>query len=237
MENYKLEISPLFQPQQNHPSFTSEMTCHLKNWPRHYPQSRRIEKRSSNWGWKQQHPNQKGKKDDDNYEDYSDEQNNFEEKAAQEKVDNDDKNKANHVVQDPQDPDYDANDGLKGIFIDIESGEVTVMKPVAELTSFLPKKEDVPSAEEMVDLDDLLLDEDGDGVADKEVKRKSEIFSQIQTELKKNYDKMKKDHERVEAKKRRKEILASKGMDESVDVVSKYFDMVEDDDDNDEPKS
>jgi small-conductance mechanosensitive channel len=119
--------------------------------------------------------------------------------------------------------------GLKGIFIDIDSGEVNVLKPVAELTSFEPKKE---SSEEEYD---EYEDGDGDGIADADMKKKQEIFDQIQTELKKNYDKMKKAHERAEAKKRRKEALvAKKAMVESMDVVSKYFDMV---DDTDETKA
>jgi hypothetical protein len=97
-------------------------------------------------------------------------------------IDKNDKDKAEDETErvDKNDEEYDDNDGLKGIFIDIDSGEVNVLKPVAELTSFEPKKE---SSEEEYD---EYEDGDGDGIADADMKKKQEIFDQIQTELKKN---------------------------------------------------
>lgn len=112
-------------------------------------------------------------------------------------------------------------DGVKDIFVDIESGEVSVLKPVASLISFAPKKEESSEEEEV----DYYEDEDGDGVADADMKRREQIFDAIQKQLVRNFEKMKKAELRAEAKKRRKQELAEKGMDESIDVVTKFFDI------------
>lgn len=135
------------------------------------------------------------------------------------KKENDDKER--------KDSDEDENDEEgKDIFVDIESGEVSVLKPVASLVSFNPKQEEASDEEEV----DYYEDDDGDGVADADMNRKEHIFAAIQKELVKNFEKMKKTQQRAEAKKRRKQELAEKGMDESIDVITKYFDQVKDDD-------
>lgn len=123
-----------------------------------------------------------------------------------------------------KDSDEDDEDGeeMKDIFVDIESGEVSVLKPVASLVSFDPKNQEASDEEEV----DYYEDDDGDGVADADMKRKEHIFEAIQKELVKNFEKMKRKQQKAEAKKRRKQELVNKGMDESMDVVTKYFDLM-----------
>lgn len=104
------------------------------------------------------------------------------------------------------------------IFVDIESGEVSVLKPVAQLDAFEPEKEKV-----LTEFDD----EDGDGIPDIHMRREEDIFAKLQDDLVKSYEKMQQAKLKLQSKKRRKEVLAAKGMDETVDMVSKYFDLKE----------
>ncbi|CAL8121648.1 unnamed protein product [Orchesella dallaii] len=126
----------------------------------------------------------------------------------------------NKERKDADEDDQDKDD-MKDIFVDIESGEVSVLKPVASLVSFSPKKEEASDEEET----DYYEDDDGDGVPDADMKRKEHIFDAIQTQLVSNFEKMRKAQLKAEAKKRRKQELAEKGMDESMDVVTKFFDI------------